>query len=135
MKNNDDITLGLDFFKLVESDAKKFLLEKDIKAYFPKIVEYQDEYYYAVPFFYKEDVWRQLGWIIYSRINVKLKSICIIDRYSREIDGSILDNPTGRTINPGHSIENNWLLMNYANITCDKESLTFDSISSSFNSL
>lgn len=91
MKNNDDITLGLDFFKLVESDAKKFLLEKDIKAYFPKIVEYQDEYYYAVPFFYKEDVWRQLGWIIYSRINVKLKSICIIDRYSREIDGSILD--------------------------------------------
>lgn len=32
-------------------------------------------------------------------------------------DGSILDNPTGRTINPGHSIENSWFLMNYANIT------------------
>lgn len=29
-------------------------------------------------------------------------------------DGSILDNPTGRTINPGHSIENSWFLMNYA---------------------
>jgi N-acylglucosamine 2-epimerase len=32
-------------------------------------------------------------------------------------DGSILDNPTGRTINPGHSIENSWFLMNYANST------------------
>lgn len=29
-------------------------------------------------------------------------------------DGSILDNPTGRTINPGHSIENSWFLMNMA---------------------
>ena len=29
-------------------------------------------------------------------------------------DGSILDNPAGRTINPGHSIENSWFLMNYA---------------------
>lgn len=29
-------------------------------------------------------------------------------------DGSVLDNPTGRTINPGHSIENSWFLMNYA---------------------
>ena len=27
-------------------------------------------------------------------------------------DGSILDNPTGRTINPGHTIENSWFLMN-----------------------
>ena len=29
-------------------------------------------------------------------------------------DGSILDNPVGRTINPGHSIENSWFLMNAA---------------------
>ena len=29
-------------------------------------------------------------------------------------DGSILDNPTGRTINPGHCIENSWFLMNHA---------------------
>lgn len=36
-------------------------------------------------------------------------------------DGSILDNPTGRTINPGHCIENSWFLMNYASITGDKE--------------
>ena len=35
-------------------------------------------------------------------------------------DGSILDNPTGRTINPGHSIENSWFLMNYAHLTDDK---------------
>lgn len=35
-------------------------------------------------------------------------------------DGSILDNPVGRTINPGHTIENSWFLMNYANQTGDK---------------
>lgn len=29
-------------------------------------------------------------------------------------DGRILDNPTGRTVNPGHSIENSWFLMNCA---------------------
>ena len=38
-------------------------------------------------------------------------------------DGSILDNPTGRTINPGHSMENSWFLMNYAARTGDKELL------------
>jgi N-acylglucosamine 2-epimerase len=38
-------------------------------------------------------------------------------------DGSILDNPTGRTINPGHTIENSWFLMNYANLTKDKDLL------------
>ena len=38
-------------------------------------------------------------------------------------DGSILDNPTGRTINPGHSIENSWFLMNYANITKNEKLL------------
>lgn len=39
------------------------------------------------------------------------------------MDGSILDNPTGRTINPGRSIENSWFLMNYAAITKDKNLL------------
>ena len=38
-------------------------------------------------------------------------------------NGDILDNPTGRTINPGHCIENSWFLMNHANITGDKELL------------
>ena len=32
-------------------------------------------------------------------------------------NGDILDNPAGRTINPGHSIENAWFLMNHANLT------------------
>ncbi|MBE5765328.1 MAG: N-acylglucosamine 2-epimerase [Clostridiales bacterium] len=38
-------------------------------------------------------------------------------------DGSILDNPVGRTVNPGHSIENSWFLMNYAMQTNNKELL------------
>ncbi len=35
-------------------------------------------------------------------------------------DGGILNNPTGRTVNPGHTIENSWFLMNYATETGDK---------------
>ena len=38
-------------------------------------------------------------------------------------DGRILDNPAGRTINPGHSIENSWFLMNHAKQTGDKDLL------------
>lgn len=38
-------------------------------------------------------------------------------------DGSILDNPVGRTVNPGHSIENSWFLMNYAMQTNNQELL------------
>ncbi len=39
-------------------------------------------------------------------------------------NGDILDNPTGRTINPGHSIENSWFLMNEAVRSQNKELLT-----------
>ena len=46
---------------------------------------------------------------------------CVLENVN--LDGSILDNPTGRTINPGHTIENSWFLMNYANNTSDKELL------------
>ena len=35
---------------------------------------------------------------------------CVLENVMQ--DGSILDNPTGRTINPGHCIENAWFLMN-----------------------
>ncbi len=38
-------------------------------------------------------------------------------------DGGILDNPTGRTLNPGHCIENSWFLMNHAHLTGDGELL------------
>lgn len=38
-------------------------------------------------------------------------------------DGSVLDNPTGRTINPGHCIENSWFLMNHAVYAGDKDLL------------
>lgn len=43
---------------------------------------------------------------------------CVLENV--KLDGSILDNPTGRTINPGHTIENAWFLMNYAHQTGDK---------------
>ncbi|MGM9657689.1 MAG: AGE family epimerase/isomerase [Eubacteriales bacterium] len=38
-------------------------------------------------------------------------------------DGSFIDTPAGRCINPGHSIENSWFLMNEAAYTGDKELL------------
>ena len=61
--------------------------------------------------------------IIKDMINLHYKEEykCVLENVN--LDGSILDNPTGRTINPGHSIENSWFLMNYANITNDKELL------------
>lgn len=46
---------------------------------------------------------------------------CVLENVC--IDGSILDNPTGRTINPGHSIENAWFLMNQAVYANDQELL------------
>lgn len=46
---------------------------------------------------------------------------CVLENV--QLDGGILDNPTGRTVNPGHSIENSWFLMNYANIIGDGELL------------
>ena len=55
------------------------------------------------------------------RLHYKEDLKCVLENVG--VDGSILDNPTGRTINPGHSIENSWFLMNYANISKDKELL------------
>ncbi len=46
---------------------------------------------------------------------------CVLENVA--LDGSILDNPTGRTVNPGHSIENAWFLMNRALQTDDRELL------------
>ena len=47
---------------------------------------------------------------------------CVLENVN--LDGSILDNPVGRTINPGHTIENSWFLMNYAHLTGDKDLLS-----------
>lgn len=46
---------------------------------------------------------------------------CVLENVGT--DGSILDNPTGRTLNPGHCIENSWFLMNAAVNTGDRELL------------
>lgn len=54
-------------------------------------------------------------------LHYKEEHKCVLENVC--MDGSILDNPAGRTINPGHSIENAWFLMNYANSTDDRELL------------
>ena len=64
----------------------------------------------------------------YDKIIAKIISDMMTLHYKEELkcvletvyaDGSILDNPVGRTINPGHSIENSWFLMNMAMQTGD----------------
>ena len=55
------------------------------------------------------------------RLHYKEELHCVLENVC--VDGSILDNPVGRTINPGHSIENAWFLMNYANSTGNAELL------------
>ena len=58
--------------------------------------------------------------IIADMINLHYKEEykCVLENVYT--DGSILDNPAGRTINPGHSIENSWFLMNHAKNTGDE---------------
>ncbi len=46
---------------------------------------------------------------------------CVLENVN--VDGSILNNPVGRTVNPGHSIENSWFLMNVAMQNGNKELL------------
>ncbi|MBO4594477.1 MAG: AGE family epimerase/isomerase [Clostridia bacterium] len=46
---------------------------------------------------------------------------CVLENVPK--DGGISDTHAGRTINPGHSIENSWFLMNYASTVGDKELL------------
>lgn len=61
--------------------------------------------------------------LIADMINLHYKEQyhCVLENVSS--DGGIIDNPEGRTINPGHSIENSWFLMNYAHMTGDKKLL------------
>ena len=61
--------------------------------------------------------------VIADMINLHYKEDlkCVLENVN--LDGSILNNPTGRLINPGHTIENSWFLMNYANLTGDKDLL------------
>lgn len=73
----------------------------DREAYYDQVIESVIDD--MISLHYKED------------LKCVLENVCL--------DGSILDNPTGRTINPGHSIENSWFLMNYANSTGNKELL------------
>lgn len=64
-----------------------------------------------------------IGAIIHDMLSLHYKEEhrCVLENVG--MDGSILDNPVGRTINPGHSIENAWFLMNYANSTQDTQLL------------
>ena len=55
------------------------------------------------------------------KLHYKEEYKCVLESVNQ--DGSVLDNPIGRTINPGHCIENAWFLMNYANTTNDNSLL------------
>lgn len=68
----------------------------------------------------------------YSKIIKDIIDDMIVLHYKPELkcmlenvytDGAILDNPTGRTINPGHCIENAWFLMNWAVTSNDSDLL------------
>ena len=68
-----------------------------------------------------------IGEIVHDMISLHYKEEhkCVLETVG--LDGSILDNPAGRTINPGHSIENSWFLMNHSvineNDTLKKQAL------------
>lgn len=52
------------------------------------------------------------------KLHYKEEHKCVLETVG--LDGSILDNPAGRTINPGHSIENSWFLLNESLINDNK---------------
>lgn len=72
----------------------------------------------------KRDYYNEIIYaVIDDMINLHYKEDlkCVLENV--QLDGGILDNPTGRTINPGHCIENSWFLMNQAVQEDDKELL------------
>ena len=72
---------------LVSSAQTLRRIDKDRKEHYDKIIK--DVIADMINLHYKEDLH------------------CVLENVKP--DGSILDNPTGRTINPGHTIENSWL--------------------------
>ncbi len=58
---------------------------------------------------------------IIINIHYKPDMNCVLETVGP--NGEFIDNPAGRTINPGHSMENSWFLMNQAIYTGDKELL------------
>lgn len=69
--------------------------------------------------YYNEVIQNLVGDMI--GLHYKKELHCVLENVG--MDGSILDNPTGRTVNPGHSIENSWFLMNQAVYAKDEELL------------
>lgn len=69
--------------------------------------------------YYSEIVREMVDSII--RYHYKPEIECVLETVMS--DGSRIDNPAGRTINPGHSCENAWFMMNEAVYTEDKELL------------
>lgn len=68
----------------------------------------------------------------YTSVAQEMADIIIDIHYKPELgcvletvgpNGEFIDNPAGRTINPGHSMENSWFLMNQAIHTGDKKLL------------
>lgn len=66
----------------------------------------------------------------YNAINDKILKDIFALHYKEDLqcvletvmsDGSVLDTPAGRTVNPGHSFENSWFLMNEALVRKDDE--------------
>ena len=72
----------------------------------------KDEYYTKVA--------QEMADIIIN-IHFKKDLGCVLETVGP--NGEFIDNPAGRTINPGHSMENSWFLMNQALHTGDKKLL------------
>ncbi len=68
----------------------------------------------------------------YSKIADEMTDVILDLHYKEDMkcvletvgpNGEFIDTPSGRTVNPGHSIENSWFLMNHAIYTGDEDLL------------
>ncbi|ORC85180.1 N-acylglucosamine 2-epimerase [Trypanosoma theileri] len=70
---------------------------------------------------YYTKITREMANVIFS-FHYKPELHCVLECVGN--DGSRIDTPAGRCVNPGHSIENAWFLMNEAIYSKDKELLS-----------
>lgn len=98
MEQEKDYTaLSAKFFGFVDNFLKSLLVEKNIRTYYPKIVEHNNDYYFAIPFFTKEEVYKQLGWIILTRHEARIKRV-YIKHYEKVIEERFLDSKNNTNI-------------------------------------
>lgn len=76
----DPIKQARSYFEYIDYSLNELLIDKKVKGYFPKMVKYNDDYYYVSPIFEdKNNGWALIGWIVITRHNGYIKRVILKD--------------------------------------------------------